>query len=203
MSSASRRRAAIVIGALALVAVAVAGVFIAFVLLSDARREDGETSATTTAAPSGSGQPDGEAAGAGTFLDVREFGCPTNELDCVALTVPLDHANPQSGETLEVHFAVQRATGDRIGAFVTAVGGPGESGIEVAPDLVAALAPIADRYDLIVFDQRGSESRAASSARRRQRHSPARGGRHASRMPVSSWPVKPSASPRAAWARWG
>ena len=53
-------------------------------------------------------------------------------------------------------FAVLPATGDRLGAFVTATGGPGSSGIAAADSYTDALDPaIPESYDIVFFDQRG------------------------------------------------
>ena len=48
---------------------------------------------------------------------------------CVTIEVPLDHFNPADTRTIPVTFAVLPASGARKGMFVTAVGGPGYSGI--------------------------------------------------------------------------
>ena len=46
---------------------------------------------------------------------------------CVDITVPLDHTNPDNGETIDISFAVIPAGNPeaRRGMFVTVVGGPG------------------------------------------------------------------------------
>ena len=77
-------------------------------------------------------------------------------LECVLLTVPLDHAAPESGETIEVAFASVPASGERRGAFVTAVGGPGVSGIDSASLLPPEYEAIGEHYDLVFFDHRGA-----------------------------------------------
>lgn len=75
---------------------------------------------------------------------------------CVPLTVPLDHFNPTDGRTTRVVFAVRPADGRSRGLFVTATGGPGSSGIEVADYYTSTLpARMLQVYDLVFFDQRG------------------------------------------------
>ena len=82
--------------------------------------------------------------------------CPESDFICVTLTVPLDHLDPADGRTIEVVFAVLPAGGDRRGMFVTAVGGPGGSGLAVADTYTAAFDPsITEAFDVVFFDQRG------------------------------------------------
>ncbi|WP_147251486.1 alpha/beta fold hydrolase [Blastococcus sp. TBT05-19] len=86
---------------------------------------------------------------------VAEESCAGGEFDCVTLTVPSDHFAPASREW-EVTFAVRPADGEARGVVVTATGGPGSSGIQLAESYVAAMDPsITDSYDLVFFDQRG------------------------------------------------
>lgn len=81
--------------------------------------------------------------------------CPDTVHDyrCVTLTVPIDPDHPE-GDTIEVQFAVQPATGQREGVLVTVVGGPGGSGLE-AKEWQAFSETITTRFDLVFFDQRG------------------------------------------------
>jgi pimeloyl-ACP methyl ester carboxylesterase len=77
---------------------------------------------------------------------------------CVTLTVPLDYNNRDTGGTIEVVFAVQPAAvpSERRGMFVTAVGGPGDSGLQASGWQSAHFAPeLLDQFDLVYFDQRG------------------------------------------------
>ena len=70
--------------------------------------------------------------------------------------MPLDHFTPSDTRTIDVVFAVLPASGDRKGAFVTATGGPGYSGVSVADYYTSFFqAPIPRRFDLVFFDQRG------------------------------------------------
>jgi pimeloyl-ACP methyl ester carboxylesterase len=81
--------------------------------------------------------------------------CPESDFTCITLRVPLDHANPD-GETTDVVFGVLPASGERKGMFVTAVGGPGGSGLLSADDYTAAFDPsIPEHFDVVFFDQRG------------------------------------------------
>ena len=83
--------------------------------------------------------------------------CPDgSEFTCVTIAMPLDHFTPSDTRTIDVVFAVLPASGDRKGAFVTATGGPGYSGVSVADYYTSFFqAPIPRRFDLVFFDQRG------------------------------------------------
>ncbi len=75
---------------------------------------------------------------------------------CVTVTVPLDHFNPSDTRTLDVTFAVLPAASARKGMFVTAVGGPGYSGISVADYYSSGYSEdILNAFDIVFFDQRG------------------------------------------------
>lgn len=80
--------------------------------------------------------------------------CRVKPLECVTLTVPLDHSEPE-GETTTVTFAVHEASGERVGALVIAVGGPGYSATDNAGAYLEWFEPLADDFDLVFFDQRG------------------------------------------------
>jgi pimeloyl-ACP methyl ester carboxylesterase len=82
--------------------------------------------------------------------------CPDSDFTCVTLEMPIDHFSPSDGGTVGVTFAVLPATGTSMGAFVTATGGPGASGIAVADSYTSVLDPaITASYDIVFFDQRG------------------------------------------------
>ncbi|MGH8872904.1 MAG: alpha/beta hydrolase [Acidimicrobiia bacterium] len=82
--------------------------------------------------------------------------CPDSEFTCVTLEMPLDHFHPSDRRTIPVTFAVLPATGRSRGAFVTATGGPGSSGIAVADGYTSTMDPaIPEVYDIVFFDQRG------------------------------------------------
>lgn len=81
--------------------------------------------------------------------------CPDSDFTCITLAVPYDHSNPD-GRTLDVVFGVLPASGERKGIFVTANGGPGMAGLQVADDYTAAFDPsIPEHFDIVFFDQRG------------------------------------------------
>lgn len=83
------------------------------------------------------------------------YPCPDSDFTCVSLRVPIDHF-ASNDETIEVVFAVLPASGERKGLFVTAVGGPGGSGISVADTYTSYLDPsIPEHFDIVFFDQRG------------------------------------------------
>ena len=83
--------------------------------------------------------------------------CPDGSaFTCVTLTMPLDHFDPTDARTIDVVFAVLPATDARRGMFVTAVGGPGESGLMSADSYTSTLdARITERLDIVFFDPRG------------------------------------------------
>jgi pimeloyl-ACP methyl ester carboxylesterase len=83
--------------------------------------------------------------------------CPDSDFTCVTIDMPYDHADPSApGSTIGVTFAVLPATGERRGVFVTAVGGPGGSGISVADSYTSAIDPaIPESFDIVFWDQRG------------------------------------------------
>ncbi|WP_051660458.1 alpha/beta hydrolase [Mycolicibacterium aromaticivorans] len=74
---------------------------------------------------------------------------------CGEIEVPVDYS--KSGGPV-AHLAVVRfpATGQKIGSLVVNPGGPGESGVDAAMDLVTSLPPeIRRRFDFVGFDPRG------------------------------------------------
>ncbi len=73
------------------------------------------------------------------------------------LTVPSSHGAP-GDSTIEVRFGVARAAPGRekLGTLVILTGGPGTSGIDLAPGWLEILPPVVtDRYDIVLFEQRG------------------------------------------------
>ncbi|MBK9924264.1 MAG: alpha/beta hydrolase [Anaerolineales bacterium] len=84
------------------------------------------------------------------------YPCPDNSFTCINVTVPLDHFDPQDGRTIDVVFAVQPASGERKGMFVTVIGGPGGSGLLSAENYTSYFDPrITENFDIVFFDQRG------------------------------------------------
>ena len=86
---------------------------------------------------------------------VREAPCPASRFVCITLSVPRDHFSA-GGPRWEVTYALHRATGERLGTFVTITGGPGSSGIAVADEYSEGLdQAVVEHYDLVFLDQRG------------------------------------------------
>jgi pimeloyl-ACP methyl ester carboxylesterase len=84
--------------------------------------------------------------------------CPEG-FECHILEAPLAHDDPSVEGTIEVVFAVRPADGRRLGVLVTAVGGPGASGLESAALAPESMDPaILENFDLVYFDQRGLRS---------------------------------------------
>ncbi len=99
-----------------------------------------------------------EGGGAAALIEQMEgTPCPNDSaFTCVTLTVPVDHFDPNNTATMEVVFALLPATGERRGMFVTAVGGPGYSGVGVADDYTSYFdETITENFDIVFFDQRG------------------------------------------------
>lgn len=90
------------------------------------------------------------------LADLGGRPCPDSDFICVTIMAPIDHNDPDGGETIPVTFAVLPAAERREGVFVTAVGGPGASGVEESTWRYPYLdAEIRDYYDIVFFDQRG------------------------------------------------
>lgn len=84
------------------------------------------------------------------------YPCPDSDFTCVDVIAPLDHFNAQDTRTTKVVFAVLPATGERKGMFVTAIGGPGGSGLLSADTYTSYFDPaIPEHFDIVFFDQRG------------------------------------------------
>jgi pimeloyl-ACP methyl ester carboxylesterase len=81
---------------------------------------------------------------------------------CSTLTVPLDHADPQ-GPGLDLSVAVQDTPSDEIRhrpVLLFLTGGPGQPGVSYAARFSRMMAPVLNRYRLVMFDQRGTGSTA-------------------------------------------
>ena len=78
--------------------------------------------------------------------------------ECASLVVPLDRRDP-SGETVTLALTRHRSTSDtehRIGSLIFNPGGPGGSGLQAVPAILAQLPPqILERFDLVTWDPRG------------------------------------------------
>ena len=106
------------------------------------------------------GLPTGAAAVTTAQLNAVGAGpCPNVESSfrCFSLTVPLDHFDPTNPATTTIVIAIHRATAHRSkGLLVTAVGGPGASGLTDADALLTTWSPaVIAAYDVVYFDQRG------------------------------------------------
>ncbi|WP_228811943.1 alpha/beta hydrolase [Nocardia otitidiscaviarum] len=79
-----------------------------------------------------------------------------DRFQCATARVPLDYAKPD-GATLDLAVVRQPVTDPdrRIGTLFSAVGGPGGSGIDAARDIGLGSPELAQRFDLVTFDQRG------------------------------------------------
>jgi len=79
-----------------------------------------------------------------------------SDFTCVNIEVPLDYFDENSTETTVVVFGVLPAFGESKGMFVTAVGGPGGSGLQSADYYTSAFdESITENFDIVFFDQRG------------------------------------------------
>ena len=79
-----------------------------------------------------------------------------HEALCGSVKRPLDPARPQ-GPQIDVHFAVLPAVArnkkpDPVFFFA---GGPGQSAIEIAPQVASMLGRFSNRRDIVLIDQRG------------------------------------------------
>src|SRR4051794_34884875 len=78
--------------------------------------------------------------------------------ECGMLSVPVDYAKPE-GDVAQLAMIRFKATGDKIGSLVINPGGPGESGVESAANLISMMPPsVRERFDLVGFDPRGVAS---------------------------------------------
>lgn len=120
-----------------------------FVVLPTAAQSP-EVTPEATAEPA----PDNSLAALLDAMGGRE--CELSTFTCVTITVPLDHNNPDNGQTIDLVYAVSPAEGESYGLYVTATGGPGLSGLAAADWYSSYFDPtIWEHYDLVFFDQRG------------------------------------------------
>lgn len=95
------------------------------------------------------------AAGARLHWSACKGGAGPAGYQCATLQVPLDYADPAKG-TIGLALDRRPATGHAIGSLVENPGGPGVSGVDYLPDLVAELPPsITSRFNVVGFDPRG------------------------------------------------
>jgi len=77
------------------------------------------------------------------------------DAECGKLSVPVDYSKA-AGDVAQIAMVRFKATGEKFGSLVINPGGPGESGIESAANLVGTLpSSVRERFDLVGFDPRG------------------------------------------------
>jgi pimeloyl-ACP methyl ester carboxylesterase len=80
--------------------------------------------------------------------------------ECGSIGVPLNHADPTpppQARSISLGYVRFRARQARRGTIVFIAGGPGESAVRDAGAIAnRTLAPLRNRYDIVVFDQRGT-----------------------------------------------
>ena len=77
------------------------------------------------------------------------------DAECGKLSVPVDYSKA-AGDVAQIAMVRFKATGEKFGSLVINPGGPGESGIESAANLVGTLpSSVRERLDLVGFDPRG------------------------------------------------
>ena len=82
--------------------------------------------------------------------------CPSGNLTCVALEMPVNHRANDPSATLKITFAVSFASQESKGILFYVVGGPGGSGLGLADDYLSAFdARLTENMDIVFFDQRG------------------------------------------------
>lgn len=103
-------------------------------------------------------------AAAGGITDVIDrldpHDCYAGSLTCVTIPVPLDHDSDGDNRTLDIEFAIHRATGTYRGTMFYFVGGPGQAGVPFGSAAMTWFDPaIPEHYDVVFFDQRGTGPR--------------------------------------------
>ncbi|MGW7698816.1 alpha/beta hydrolase, partial [Kitasatospora sp. NPDC054768] len=94
-----------------------------------------------------------------TFYRQKPTWTACGELQCATLTVPVDYAHPETGQTFTLPLArsVTADPAQRTGSLVFNPGGPGESGVEQLKS--GGLSSFSERararFDIVGFDPRG------------------------------------------------
>ncbi|SOB81357.1 alpha/beta hydrolase fold [Streptomyces sp. 1331.2] len=94
-----------------------------------------------------------------TFYRQKPTWTTCGELQCATLTVPVDYAHPETGQTFTLPLArsVTADPAQRMGSLVFNPGGPGESGVEQLKS--GGLSSFSERararFDIVSFDPRG------------------------------------------------
>ncbi|HNB28042.1 MAG TPA: alpha/beta fold hydrolase [Alphaproteobacteria bacterium] len=82
--------------------------------------------------------------------------CPSGNLTCVSLEMPVDHRANDPSAKLKITFAVSFASAESKGILFYVVGGPGGSGLGLADDYLSAFDErLTQNMDIVFFDQRG------------------------------------------------
>jgi pimeloyl-ACP methyl ester carboxylesterase len=82
--------------------------------------------------------------------------CPDQPgFTCSTLTVPRDHSGRTKG-TLQLQVAVADNAGAPRGFLLLIAGGPGQPGVPFAARLSRRLGPVAAKYRVVLYDQRGT-----------------------------------------------
>ena len=101
----------------------------------------------------------------GQLRDLGAGPCPNidSAFRCITVRVPLDHFDPANPAQIDVVVGVHPAAAAHSkGLLVTAVGGPGASGLSDADTFLKSWSPaIVANYDVVYFDQRGIAARTA------------------------------------------
>jgi pimeloyl-ACP methyl ester carboxylesterase len=80
---------------------------------------------------------------------------PPSGAECGLLSVPVNYDNPD-GDVAQIAMIRIKATGQKVGSLFINPGGPGESGVEAAVNLVGTMPPsVRERFDIVGFDPRG------------------------------------------------
>jgi pimeloyl-ACP methyl ester carboxylesterase len=80
---------------------------------------------------------------------------PNPAVQCGKVTVPIDHANPATG-TIEITIARVATKGRKQGTLFYMPGGPGDSGVSQVQDSARVPKEVAERFDVVTFDPRGT-----------------------------------------------
>nr|WP_042189634.1 alpha/beta hydrolase [Kibdelosporangium sp. MJ126-NF4]CEL18792.1 secreted hydrolase [Kibdelosporangium sp. MJ126-NF4]CTQ96355.1 secreted hydrolase [Kibdelosporangium sp. MJ126-NF4] len=101
------------------------------------------------AAPAAAAQPD--------RTQLTWTPCPDLPLECTEVKVPLDYREP-AGTKIDIAVS-RRKSGNptaRRGVLLLNPGGPGNAGLDMPLQMAEASQPVADAYDLIGLDPRGT-----------------------------------------------
>ncbi len=85
---------------------------------------------------------------------VRWRPCESLPLECTTVSVPLDYGKPH-GPKIGIAVSRKKATKAKRGVLLLNPGGPGDAGLE-EPKFVSDRSTLAESYDLIGFDPRGT-----------------------------------------------